>query len=80
MNISVNEGILFLRYQGQLFDWEKVLLKFFSKASLAHKEKYPKLVKKLQENIFFKTETKRKVDVLDYFYFTEWMERKVRLS
>lgn len=63
-----------------LFHFEKVLLNFFSKISMARQEKHKTLFKKLKENLFIKTEEKKKLTVLDYIDFEEWINNKLTKS
>ena len=66
-----------LRKKRTLLNFEKVLLNFFSKISLSRNEKHEMLFQKLKENLFSKTEANKKIDVLDYIDFEEWIRNKI---
>ena len=78
LKYSVDACRRFLKGKRELFDFEKVLLKFFSKLSMVHEEKYPFLFQKLNTDLFLKTPEKQKMDILDYLNFETWISRRLR--
>ena len=66
-----------LKRKRELHDFEKVLLRFFSKISLAHEEKYPDLFQQLKQTLFANTEQHVAANALDYLDFNRWIEEKL---
>lgn len=66
-----------LRKNRTLLNFEKVLLKFFSKISMANKNEYNNLFTELKTNLFANTEENRKNDILDYIDFESWIDKKL---
>ncbi|MEE9431464.1 MAG: hypothetical protein V3V16_10510 [Melioribacteraceae bacterium] len=73
LKYAVDASRRFLKKKRNLYDFEKVLLKFFSKISLARKEEHKKMFTELSENLFAKTDERKKADVLDYIDFDGWI-------
>jgi len=65
------------RKKRNLLNFEKVLLNFFSKISMARSDLHKSLFIKLKENLFAATEEKKKLDVLDYIDFEEWITKNL---
>jgi hypothetical protein len=77
LKYAVDASRRFLKKKRNLYDFEKVLLKFFSKISLARKSEHKKLFTELNKNLFAKTNDIKKADVLDYIDFIGWIESKL---
>ncbi|MCP4971109.1 MAG: hypothetical protein GY932_10995 [Arcobacter sp.] len=77
LKYAVDASRRFLKKKRNLYDFEKVLLSFFSKISLARKEEHKKLFVDLRKKIFAKTDERRKDDVLDYIDFEGWIQSKI---
>ena len=67
----------FLKKKRELKDFEKVLLKFFSRLSTQHHEKHKALFVCLNKDIFADTTPAQKENILDYLNFTKWIESKI---
>lgn len=65
------------RKRRNLLNFEKVLLKFFSKISMANKSEYDILFNELKTNLFAKTEKHKRNDILDYIDFESWIDKKL---
>lgn len=68
----------FLKKKRVPFDFEKVLLKFFSKTSTQPKSKHNELIKKLKSELFAKTPGNQRKSVLDYLDFEKWLDEKLQ--
>lgn len=68
----------FLKNKRKLFDFEKVLLNFFAKASVSIPEKHGELFIKLNETLFAKTDEKTRAEVLDYLNFEKWIDSRLK--
>ena len=68
----------FLKKKRNLYQFEKALLRFFSKASLAYPEDYPQLFQKLNAELFIDTDEKMIKSALDYLDFKRWVDGKVK--
>jgi len=77
LKYAVDASRRFLKKKRNLYDFEKVLLKFFSKISLARKQEHKKLFTELNKNLFAKTDKRKKADVLDYIDFDSWVKSKL---
>jgi hypothetical protein len=66
-----------LRKKRSLLNFEKVLLRFFSKISMARKEERKSLFLKLENDLFEKIDDKMKLDILDYIDFESWITHKL---
>lgn len=66
-----------LRKKRSLLSFEKVLLKFFSKISLANKDEHKLLFERLKIDLFEKTEVNLRIDILDYIDFEDWINNKL---
>jgi len=77
LKYAVDASRRFLKKKRNLYDFEKVLLKFFSKISLARKSEHKKMFAELNKNLFAKTDEIKKVDVLDYIDFVGWIRYKL---
>ncbi len=66
-----------LRKKRILLNYEKVLLRFFSKISMSRKEDRNKIFSDLKKDLFAKTDVKKKMDVLDYIDFGSWINKKL---
>jgi hypothetical protein len=66
-----------LRKKRSLLNYENVLLRFFSKISMARKEDRKSFFLKLKNDLFAKTDNNKKLDVLDYIDFEEWIGNKL---
>lgn len=77
LKYAVDANRRFLKKKRNLYDFEKVLLNFFSKISLARKKEHKKLFIDLSKNLFAKTDERKKLDVLDYIDFEGWIESKI---
>ncbi len=62
--------------RGSLYAFEKVLLKFFAKLSLAPKANYKRLFQELSNNLFTDHSDEQKDSILDYIDFEGWIEGK----
>ncbi|MCH7677676.1 hypothetical protein IH879_22385, partial [candidate division KSB1 bacterium] len=60
-----------------LYHFEKVLLRFFSKVSMSTPDKYPELFKRLDTELFSETSEEAMTNTLDYLNFKRWIEKKV---
>lgn len=67
----------FLKKKRELQPFEKVLLRFFSKISLARREEYPMLLQKLKDELFRETDANVKKNALDYLNFEAWIVGKL---
>ena len=67
----------FLKKKRKLYQFEKALLRFFSKASLAYPEDYRPLFEQLNRDIFADTDERAIQNALDYLDFQDWLNRKL---
>ncbi len=67
----------FLKKKRNLLPFEKALLKFFAKISMSGPGDHRKLMCKLQTDIFTDMAEEDIQNVLDYFDFRAWLEKKV---
>ncbi len=67
----------FLKKKGNLMDFEKRLLKFFSKISVAAPDKHLQIFEKLRSQIFEGISERDRAFTLDYFNFEKWIEDKI---
>ena len=77
LRYAVESTRRFLKKKRELHNFEKVLLKFFSKISLSLPEKHNELFMKLRNDLFAKTDEKMKANVLDYLDFERWFYTKI---
>lgn len=70
----------FLRKKRDLCDFEKVLLRFFSKITMATKDKYHELFIRLSKELFAQTSEHEMHDACDYLDFKEWIATKLDTS
>ncbi|MFQ5630207.1 MAG: hypothetical protein ACE5I1_15670, partial [bacterium] len=73
LKYGVETSRRFLKKKRELQPFEKVLLRFFSKISLARQEAYPELFRKLKVDLFRDTGAKVKKNALDYLNFEAWI-------
>ena len=76
LKYAVDATRKYLKRKRTLLHFEKVLLKFFTKISMARKDEHNKLFTDLGNNLFSKTEDKKKNDILDYIDFNFWITNK----
>ncbi len=77
LKYAVDSCRRFLKKKRQLYHYEKVLLRFFSKLSMATPDKYRDLFKRLEAEIFSETSPEVMENTLDYLNFKRWIEKKV---
>ncbi len=68
----------FLTKKKNLQEFERLLLRFFSRLSLARKDEYQKLFEKFYNNLFGGEEIKVNDNVLDYIDFKSWLESNLK--
>lgn len=66
----------FLKKKRELFPFERALLKFFVKASMAFPAEVPALLQQLETEIFADTDEEIIRSPLDYLDFKSWLEEK----
>lgn len=76
LKYAVESTRRFLKKKRDLKDFEKILLKFFSKLSTTHSEKHKELFADLNKELFLNTGAVQKANVLDYLNFDKWIEAK----
>ena len=76
LKYAVDATRKYLKRKRTLLHFEKVLLKFFTKISMARKDEHNKLFRDLHNNLFSKTDDKKKTDILDYIDFNFWITSK----
>jgi len=67
----------FLKKKRNLQPFENALLKFFAKISMSSPGEHKKLMRKLHSDLFIGMEEAAIQNVLDYFDFRGWLDRKV---
>jgi hypothetical protein len=67
----------FLKKKRELRPFESVLLRFFSRISLAHPENYPDLFQQLQHDLFSDSDKTEIENALDYLNFQKWIEGRL---
>jgi len=67
----------FLKKKKNLQEFESMLLRFFSRISLAGTDEYQKLFENFYNNLFGGAETIVSDNVLDYIDFKSWLERNI---
>ncbi len=67
----------FLKKKRTLLDFEKVLLRFFSKVCTVPVGEHDKLFTKLQQELFLNTTASEKHSALDYLDFESWISGKL---
>ncbi len=77
LRYAVDSTRRFLKKKRTLLDFEKVLLKFFSRVSTALPEKHPELLEKLKSELFASTSDGQKENILDYLDFEDWIDSKL---
>ena len=77
LKYSVESCRRFLKKKRKLYDFERVLLNFFSKVSISLPEKYETLFIKLKEELFRNTEESLRESALDYLDFESWINEKI---
>ncbi|MCB9068822.1 MAG: hypothetical protein H6629_13555 [Calditrichae bacterium] len=75
LKYSVESTRRFLKKKRDLHEFERQLLRFFSKASLAEPASLPDLIRQLQTSLFDGTDPARQQSVLDYLDFEQWLNR-----
>lgn len=73
LRYAVESTRRFLKKKRELHNFEKVLLKYFSKVSMCNPEKHNTLLANLEKDLFAKTDEKVKSIVLDYLDFEVWI-------
>lgn len=68
----------FLKKKKNQQEFESMLLRFFSRLSLAGKDEYQELFENFYNNLFGSGEKKVSDNVLDYIDFKSWLERNIR--
>jgi hypothetical protein len=66
----------FLKKKRELRPFENVLLRFFSRISLAHPENYTGLFQQLQHDLFSSSDKTEIENALDYLNFQKWIEER----
>ena len=77
LKYAVDSCRRFLKKKRNLYPFEKVLLRFFSKVSMSTPDKYPELFKRLDTELFSETSEEAMTNALDYLNFKKWIEKKV---
>ncbi len=67
----------FLKKRGKPRSFENVLLRFFSRLSMAHPESYPALFEQLKSELFSNSDKTEIENALDYLNFREWIEGRL---
>jgi hypothetical protein len=67
----------FLKKKRELRPFESVLLRFFSRISLAHPENYDDLFQQLQHDLFSGSDKTEIENALDYLNFQKWIEGRL---
>lgn len=75
LKYSVESTRRFLKKKRNLHAFERQLLRFFSKASLAEPASLPELIHQLQTSLFDGTDADRQQSALDYLDFERWLNR-----
>lgn len=77
LKYSVEAFRRFLKKKRELFHFEKVLLKYFAKLSMAPESKEKEILKKLKDELFAHTDSSKKKEALDYFNFIAWIDSHI---
>jgi hypothetical protein len=77
LRYAVEAARRFLKKKRDLKDFEKMLLKFFSRLSTQHPEKHKELFECLNKELFLKTTPSQKESILDYLNFEKWISEKL---
>ena len=75
LKYAVDSCRRFLKKKRNLYPFEKVLLRFFSKVSMSTADKYPKLFERLDAELFSETSKEVMENALDYLNFNKWIEK-----
>ena len=78
LRYAVEAARRFLKKKRDLKNFEKVLLKFFSRLSTQHPEKHKELFECLNKELFSNTTQAQKESILDYLNFDKWIAQKIR--
>lgn len=70
----------FLKKRGKPRAFENVLLKFFSRLSMAHPDNYAALFERLKTDLFSSADIVEIENALDYLNFREWIEGRLESS
>ncbi|HJU65131.1 MAG TPA: hypothetical protein VJ596_05605 [Gemmatimonadaceae bacterium] len=76
LKYAVDSCRRFLRKKRELHDFERILLRFFSKASMSPTRSHPELLRQLHADLFPPSTPKMDRDALDYFDVRGWIESK----
>lgn len=77
LKYSVESVRRFLKKKRNLYPYEQILLKFFSKASTTPEEEHNKLLKELKVNLFKEDNNQNMETALDYLDFKYWLEKRI---
>jgi len=77
LKYAVDSTRRFLKKKRELQDFEIILLRFFSKISMAHAYEYKNLFGQLHAELFSEGHEKLDANTLDYLDFKSWIEGKM---
>ena len=77
LKYAVDSTRRFLKKKRKLEDFEQILLRFFSKISLAGEGDYPYLFLELEKQLFTPGKEKMGAGALDYLDFKTWIDGKI---
>lgn len=77
LKYAVDSSRRFLRKKRELHDFERILLRFFSKASMSPTRAHPALLHRLHAELFPADGPKMDRNALDYLDMKGWIERKL---